>query len=134
MEFRALHVRVRLAAGKHLDVFNCHLQSTHTGTKGVTAIARHPPQSKLRSLFLWNNDINGAGLDALGEAIVRGRLKVDVLVVHTNDVARFYEVLVAVAEMPQMNQASMHWTSFEDRFQNPMSGGYSKGVRQSADP
>ena len=61
------------------------LQSTHTGTKGVTAIARHPPQSKLRSLFLWNNDINGAGLDALGEAIVRGRLKVDVLVVHTND-------------------------------------------------
>ena len=60
------------------------LQSTHIGSAGVKALARNPPKGKLRSLYMWNNQFNGDALDALGEAIVRGRLKVDVLVVHTN--------------------------------------------------
>jgi len=41
----AVWARVRLAAGKFLDVFNCHLQATHTGSGKYEAVRREQLQS-----------------------------------------------------------------------------------------
>jgi hypothetical protein len=60
------------------------LQSNHIGDAGVRAFCRSPPKAKLSQLYLWHNDIKRDGLDALGDAIERGNLKVALLVCHTN--------------------------------------------------
>ena len=61
------------------------LQATHIGSKGVEALARSPPIMRLKTLYMWNNEIDSRGLDALGASIARKNLRVDILVVHTNN-------------------------------------------------
>jgi hypothetical protein len=60
------------------------LQSNHISSRGIVALCRSPPVGKLKTLYLWNNDICDEGIDAMTSAVRTGRLRVELIVVHTN--------------------------------------------------
>ena len=69
------------------NLANLYLQGNEFTSRGIRALCRTPPTAELGSLFMWHNKFDGAALDAIGDAVHQGRMKLGkhtVIVAHTN--------------------------------------------------
>jgi len=105
--------------GERLQQLLDHLNERFRGRLGPGGIKlNHPPCKGMeragdKALMKYGNDVTRL------KDLSRATLEVDSL-----DVDVFYDILDAMNDFSLMQTESCHWTAFEDRMQQAMSGGY----------